>query len=186
MNGPNGSSYCQKALHESLRHLSRELGYHSDKPFFMGHHPGRVDILLEWPMSLVYQRGWVNLEKKYPNLYYWLKTVYSRQAWRRAIDLGNGYDLGALPDYRRDAIMAEAKRAQESGAEDPSVKASSSRPDTLRRGSISVLSTAGSVSTAYRTPPMSRDTSSQGPTPPRPELGRRRSENPSGNTPPAL
>lgn len=99
VNGQYNPNFCINALRESLGHLSRELGHNPSRPFFMGAHPGLPDILIEWPMSMIHQRGWVSLEKEYPNLHAWLKTVYSREAWRRATDRGNGYDLKVFPKF---------------------------------------------------------------------------------------
>jgi glutathione S-transferase len=77
----------------TLRDLERELKEGPEGGWFMGKHPGRCDILVKFQLSVIKQRGWVDLEKEYPELDKWLKRVYEREAWKRRLEKGNGYDL---------------------------------------------------------------------------------------------
>ncbi|RFU30734.1 hypothetical protein B7463_g5604, partial [Scytalidium lignicola] len=74
-----------------LSYLETELG---DKKWFNGDgEPGRVDFMLSWPFDMLAQRQWVDFEQEYPNLAGWRKSVQEREAWKKALEKGNGYDL---------------------------------------------------------------------------------------------
>ncbi|KAF7947997.1 hypothetical protein EAE96_009065 [Botrytis aclada] len=95
--GPMGTFCDGPALRKTLGNLEKELKEGPEGGFFMGKNPGRADIMLEFPMALIKQRGWVNLEKEFPALDEWLKRCYERPAWKRCIEKGNGYDLTSFP-----------------------------------------------------------------------------------------
>jgi glutathione S-transferase len=69
--------------------------------FFMGENPRRADILMEFPMSMVKHRNYVDLEKEFSALDGWLKRVYDRPAFKRCLEKGNGYDFSKLPNPRK-------------------------------------------------------------------------------------
>ena len=54
--------------------------------------PGKADFMLSWNFDLGVQRGWWKLDK-YPRLAAWRERVLARDAWKRALTKGNGYDL---------------------------------------------------------------------------------------------
>ncbi|TEY85092.1 hypothetical protein BOTCAL_0017g00040 [Botryotinia calthae] len=85
-------------LREILTILDGELKNAPEGGYFMGKNPGRADIMMEFPMSFVKHRNWVDLEKEFPRLDEWLKRVYDRPAWKRGLQKGNGsYDLNVFP-----------------------------------------------------------------------------------------
>ena len=91
--GPMGKNFDGPALRKALGHLERELKEGPEGGYFMGQHPGRADILLEFPMAMISQRGWVDLKLEFPALAEWLERCYSRAAWKMAAKKGHGYDL---------------------------------------------------------------------------------------------
>jgi glutathione S-transferase len=80
-----------------LEELERELSEGPEGGWFMGKEPGRADIMLEFPMSMIKHRNWVDLKSEFPGLNAWLDRVYARDAWKRSLQKGNGYDLGVFP-----------------------------------------------------------------------------------------
>lgn len=83
-------------LRSTLGDLEREMRNGPEGGYFMGERPGRADILLEFPMAMVKQREWVDLESDFPILNQWLERCYGRDAWRRGLEKGNGYDLSGI------------------------------------------------------------------------------------------
>jgi glutathione S-transferase len=75
---------------KNLTFLEDELG---EKEWFNGEHLGRSDIMISFPLDNIAQRGWVNFDKDYPKLAAWRKRQTERDAWKRGIEKGNGYDL---------------------------------------------------------------------------------------------
>jgi len=73
-----------------LTMLEKYLG---DEDFFNGKEPGRSDVALQYPLDVMIQRKWVNMEVEYPKIAAWQKRVQERPAWKRGIEKGNGYDL---------------------------------------------------------------------------------------------
>lgn len=65
--------------------------------WFLGEEPGRADVLLEFPMSMIKYRNWVDLKSEFPQLNAWLERVYARDAWKRGLQKGSGYDLSVFP-----------------------------------------------------------------------------------------
>ncbi|TVY35378.1 hypothetical protein LSUB1_G004779 [Lachnellula subtilissima] len=86
-----------KAYWTVLADLEYELKNGPKGGYFMGEHPGRADILLEFQMSMVKLRNWADLKADYPLLDAWLERVYARDAWKRGLAKGNGYDLSMFP-----------------------------------------------------------------------------------------
>jgi len=95
--GPGNFPTSGKAFWTVLGDLEYELKNGPKGGYFMGEHPGRADILVEFQMSMVKQRKWVDLTADYPLLDAWLERVYARDAWKRALEKGNGYDLTIFP-----------------------------------------------------------------------------------------
>jgi glutathione S-transferase len=77
-------------INKNLEYLESELG---DAEWFNGAHLGRSDIMLIWPVDTIAARGWIDLAKNYPKLDAWRKRAFSRPAWQRGLEKGNGYDL---------------------------------------------------------------------------------------------
>ncbi|KUJ15056.1 uncharacterized protein LY89DRAFT_686614 [Mollisia scopiformis] len=95
--GPAGKRFDGPAMRDALKDLERELKEGPEGGFLMGRFPGRADIILEFPMSMIKQRNWVDLKNEFPALDAWLGRVYERPAWKRGIEKGNGYDLTVFP-----------------------------------------------------------------------------------------
>jgi glutathione S-transferase len=95
--GEWGKSFDGPALKKVLGDLERELTSGPDGGFFMGAQPGRADIMLEFPMAMLSQRRWVDLKTEFPELNAWLERCYAREAWKRSLEKGNGYDLTTFP-----------------------------------------------------------------------------------------
>jgi glutathione S-transferase len=85
--GPGGKRFDGPELRSILRDLERELKDGPSGGFFM----------LEFPMSMIKHRNWVDLKSEFPGLDKWLERVYSREAWKRGLQKGNGYDLSVFP-----------------------------------------------------------------------------------------
>ncbi|APA13174.1 hypothetical protein SS1G_14077 [Sclerotinia sclerotiorum 1980 UF-70] len=98
-NGPGakGKMFDGPALRKTLGDLEKELKNGPEGGFFMGSHPGRVDIMAEFPLAMIRQRKWVDLATEFPALNEWLDRCYERPAWKRSIEKGNGYDLSSFP-----------------------------------------------------------------------------------------
>ncbi|RDW68082.1 hypothetical protein BP6252_09478 [Coleophoma cylindrospora] len=88
-------------LHATLTHFERELKEGGGK-WFMGDRPGRPDFLAEFALTTAKARKWVDYEKDFPALNAWLTMVYERPAWKRAMEKGNGYDMGVFPRFPRE------------------------------------------------------------------------------------
>ncbi|KAE9369085.1 hypothetical protein N431DRAFT_560024 [Stipitochalara longipes BDJ] len=84
-------------LRSILAELERELKEGPTGGWFMGRHPGRADILLEFLLSMIMHRNWVDLKNEFPVLDAWLEGVYARDAWKRSLEKGIGYDLTVFP-----------------------------------------------------------------------------------------
>lgn len=76
-----------------LKCLEGEL---ADKTWFSGNeNPGRADFVLSFPLDVFAHRKWVNFDE-YPKLKAWRERVLEREAWKRGLTKGNGYNLGAF------------------------------------------------------------------------------------------
>lgn len=73
-----------------MSYLENELG---EKDWFNGDRLGRCDVMLSWPLDTIAQRRWVDFQKDYPKLGAWRKRIEDREAWKRGLERGNGYDL---------------------------------------------------------------------------------------------
>ncbi|KAH8906152.1 glutathione S-transferase [Coniochaeta sp. PMI_546] len=70
--------------------LEAELG---DREWFMGGDvPSRADIVLRFGVDMTAQCKYVDLGE-YPKLNAWLARCNRREAWKRSLEKGNGYDL---------------------------------------------------------------------------------------------
>lgn len=64
-----------------------------DKQYFMKtENPTRVDFAMVWYFDLALVASFDDLNK-YPNLKAWYERCKARDAWKRALDKGNGYDM---------------------------------------------------------------------------------------------
>jgi glutathione S-transferase len=99
--GPGAGRMDGPEIRSILGDLERELKEGPKGGFFMGENPGRADILMEFPMSMVKHRNYVDLEKEFSALDGWLKRVYDRPAFKRCLEKGNGYDFSKLPNPRK-------------------------------------------------------------------------------------
>lgn len=93
-----GKHFDGPELRTQLANWERELVDGPKGGFFMGEHPGRADFLLEYPISMIKHRSWVDLP---PRLDEWLKRVHDRPAFKRSLEKGNGYDLNVFPKSGR-------------------------------------------------------------------------------------
>ena len=75
-----------------LTYLDNELG---EQDYFMGKEPGRADFMMEYPLAMIVHRKWEDLSE-YPGLTAWRKRVEGREAWKRSLTKGNGYDFGTF------------------------------------------------------------------------------------------
>ncbi|KAI1208580.1 uncharacterized protein F4807DRAFT_461517 [Annulohypoxylon truncatum] len=74
-----------------LKFLDSEL---EGREYFNGTtEPTRLDFILQWFVDFGVQAADVDLNK-YPRLKGWYDRCMSRDAWKRALEKGNGYDLG--------------------------------------------------------------------------------------------
>lgn len=94
---PLGKRVSGPGTWAGLGDLERELKDGPEGGFFMGDRPGRCDVIAEFQLSMARMRGWVDLKKDYPLLDAWLDRVYARDAWKRGLEKGNGYDLDVFP-----------------------------------------------------------------------------------------
>ncbi len=72
-----------------LTYLQNELG---NQEYFMGKEPGRADFMMEFPLAMIAHRKWADLSE-YPGLMGCKERVEGREAWKRSLTKGNGYDL---------------------------------------------------------------------------------------------
>jgi glutathione S-transferase len=63
--------------------------------WFNGKNLGRSDVMLSWPMDFLAAKKYVEFEK-YPKILQWRKKVQEREAWKRAMEKGNGYELAKV------------------------------------------------------------------------------------------
>ena len=95
-------SYITKAIRRGLQnafttaefkkafiYLEKELG---DNEWFNGKELGRSDIIMSWPFDNIAQRGWFDF-KEYPKIAAWRERIQNREAWKKGLEKGNGYDL---------------------------------------------------------------------------------------------
>lgn len=99
--GPLGARMDGPELRDQLRELERELVEGPKGGFFLGEHPGRADIMLEYPLTSIKHRKTVDLAKEFPKLDEWLERCHDRPAFKRSLEKGNGYDLSTFPKPAR-------------------------------------------------------------------------------------
>lgn len=99
--GPGGKRFDGAEMKQILRDLEMELKTGPKGGYFMGENPGRADIMMEFPMSMIKQRNWIDLKKDFPALDEWLERVYARDAFKRSLEKGNGYNLNTFPQRPR-------------------------------------------------------------------------------------
>jgi glutathione S-transferase len=85
--------FLNKELDSMLNYLDGGL---EGKEFFLNtKNPTRVDFCTLWYIELATGLG-IDISGSYPNLKNWFDRCKSRQGWKRALEKGNGYDLGKL------------------------------------------------------------------------------------------
>lgn len=77
---------------KSLNWLELQLG---NADWFMGDRLGRADFLMIYPIDMICVRKWVVLDE-FPNIKAWRERVLAREAWKRGLEKGNGYNLAAF------------------------------------------------------------------------------------------
>jgi glutathione S-transferase len=80
-------------LVEHFTHMESFLS--EDKPWFAGRKLGISDFCMEFPVGIAIARGMLD-PKKYPKIKAWHERVQSREAFKKALELGGGpnkYDL---------------------------------------------------------------------------------------------
>ena len=100
---PWPASYLTRGIQKSVRsnlttgefkkafaYLETELG---DNDWFNGKELGRSDIILSWPFDNIVQRRWFNIKDECPKIAAWRGRIQAREAWKRGLEKGNGYDL---------------------------------------------------------------------------------------------
>ena len=61
--------------------------------FMGGTEPGRVDFILHFYVDLAVMPGYFVLGEGYPRVRGWWERCEGREAWKRGLERGNGYDL---------------------------------------------------------------------------------------------
>ena len=84
------SNYTTAEFKKSFTYVEEELG---DNEWLNGEKLGRSDIMMSWPFDNIAQRRWFDLEKECPKVAAWRGRIQNREAWKRALEKGNGYDL---------------------------------------------------------------------------------------------
>jgi glutathione S-transferase len=77
-------------LKAMLAYLEAQLG---GQDYFMGNEPGRADFMLSFPMDMAADNGWVENWATYPGLRAWRDRCRARDAWKRGLEKGNGYNM---------------------------------------------------------------------------------------------
>jgi len=73
--GVKGKRFDGPELRTTLGQLEMELKQGPKGGWFMGNGPGRANIMLEYPMSFIKQRNYVDLKKDFRALVEWLDRV---------------------------------------------------------------------------------------------------------------
>ncbi|KAI1099221.1 hypothetical protein F4804DRAFT_322518 [Jackrogersella minutella] len=83
-------AYLDAEIDNCFRFLNGEL---EDRQYFNGTaEPTRLDFVLQWYADFGVQSCDLDLDK-YPRIKEWHNRCISRDAWKRALEKGNGYDL---------------------------------------------------------------------------------------------
>ena len=83
-------NFTDAEVRKAMVYLESELG---DREWFNGKELGRSDVMLSWPFDMMAQREWVDFPKAYPKLAAWRERIQNREAWKRGLEKGNGYNL---------------------------------------------------------------------------------------------
>ena len=89
---PTGGTFTGPELKEMVKYLEGELG---GQEYFMGKEPGRADFMLSFPMDVAVALSWVDLGE-YEGLKGWRERCQAREAWKRGLEKGNGYNMGFM------------------------------------------------------------------------------------------
>lgn len=82
--------FADPEVMSGLTYLESMLG---DKTWFNGETtPGYTDFMVSWPLDMIAQRKYADLAE-YPKLLAWRERVLQQEAWKMALNKGNGYDL---------------------------------------------------------------------------------------------
>jgi glutathione S-transferase len=99
--GLAGRNFDGPELRTQLGVLEKELVEGPPGGFFMGENPGRADVMMEFAMTMVKRRKYIDLVGEFPKLDEWLQRVYNRPAFKRSLKKGNGYDGSVFPKVPR-------------------------------------------------------------------------------------
>jgi glutathione S-transferase len=69
-----------------------EEGLSEEKWWFAGNRMGLADFNMSFGMDMASARGCFD-GKKYPNVQTWLEKIHAREAYKKALEKGCGYDL---------------------------------------------------------------------------------------------
>ncbi|RDW88363.1 hypothetical protein BP6252_00395 [Coleophoma cylindrospora] len=81
--------FTDPEIQSGLAYIQSMLG---DKAWFNGETLGYTDFIVSWPLDVIAQRNYADLAE-YPKLLAWRERVLEREAWKAALEKGNGYDL---------------------------------------------------------------------------------------------
>lgn len=84
-------------LKQMLTYLEGEV---AGQAYFMGATPGRADFMLSFPLDMVDAWGWADW-REYEGLRAWRERCQGREAWKRALEKGNGYSLAFGEDGKQ-------------------------------------------------------------------------------------
>lgn len=84
-------------LKQMLTYLEGEIAGQS---YFMGAEPGRADFMLSFPLDMVDAFRWTDW-REYEGLRAWRERCQGREAWKRALEKGNGYNLAFGGDVKK-------------------------------------------------------------------------------------
>lgn len=87
------NNFTTKEFKKNLTYLENQL---EGKEWFNGSNFGRSDVMLSWPIDYIAQRRWVDFKKDYPKIHAWREKIISRDAYKRALEKGGGYDLNSF------------------------------------------------------------------------------------------
>lgn len=79
----------EKEMKLNWQYVNDQLG---DQDYLMGTSPGRADFIMSWPADFCIAQNHIDL-KDYPKLEAWYRRCEARDAWKRSLEKGNGYDL---------------------------------------------------------------------------------------------
>ena len=89
IHGMLSKAFLGPELKAQLTYLNDQLG---EQDYYMGHSPGRADFIISWTIDMASQQSIISLND-YPRIKAWNDRCKARDAWKRGIEKGNGYDL---------------------------------------------------------------------------------------------